>query len=297
MVTYDEIRRDFLNLGIEEGDTLFIQSALSTIGYVEGGASTVVQVLLDIIGPKGTVCAPAFCFKHEAEVDPVIDPLSDKSEMGAISEAIRTHIGAKRSIAYRHSVSAIGAEADFITNTDFSLSVFDIRSTFGRMLALDTKVILLGVTYLNSTTHHFAEYLLQVPDRHTIVKNVKLKKEDGSVEIVKMTDYQPKPNENGDYYSFPHDFNRAGRMLEKEGKVIIGNVGNAVTRVHKMRDLVHLFIDNYSRMFNMFAVDGEPTVLPDGEMVSKDYYDGAGRIDTALWCCVDASKRVPSRNV
>lgn len=294
MITYSEILMSLRRGGIQADDTVFVQSALSPIGYVEGGAQTVARALVDAVGPEGTVCAPAFCFFHEAEKEPVIDPANDKSEMGAISEAIRLWPGARRSVAFRHSISAVGRHAEFVTDTDMALSVFDIRSSFGRMLALDCKVILLGVTYLNSTTHHFAEYLLKVPDRHTVEKHVRLRKADGSLENVMMMDYQPKPTESGEYYSFPHDFNRAGRMLEKAGLVTIVPVGNAVTRIHKMRDLVHLFIDNYAGMYNLFAVDGEETVLPDGEMVSMDYYDGAGRIDTALWCCVDAKKRVPS---
>lgn len=294
MIEYSDIVEDLKRGGLEKGDTVFVQSALSPIGFVEGGAQTVVKAFLDVLGAEGTLCAPTFCFKHEAEENPIIDPVNDKSEMGAISEAIRLWPGAKRSIAYRHSVSSIGKYADFVTDTDMYLSVFDVRSSFGRMLALDAKVVLLGVTYLNSTTHHFAEYILKVPDRHTVEKHVMLRRENGALVNAIMTDYQPKPTEGGEYYSFPHDFNRAGRMLEEKGLVTITNVGNAVTRIHRMRDLVHLFLDHYAGTYNLFAVDGKETVLPDGEMVSMDYLDGAGRVDTALWCCVDASKRVPS---
>ena len=159
------------------------------------------------------------------------------------------------------------------------------------MLGLNAKVLLLGVTWINSTSHHFAEYLLQVKDRHTIERKALLRDKDGSTVPVTLTDYQPKPNESGEYYSYPHDFNRAGRMLEESGKVTISSVGNAVTRLHYMRDLIHLFIDNYSVLYNMFAVDdktGLPTVLPDGELVTKIYTDCAGRGDTAEWSCVSA---------
>ena len=173
---------------------------------------------------------------------------------------------------------------------DPSLSVFDIESSFGRMLALDTKVMLLGVTWLNSTTHHFSEYLLQVKDRHTVERKALLRQKDGSLVPITLTDYQPKPTETGEYYSYPHDFNRAGRMLEEQGKVVIKPVGNALARVHRMRDLVHFFLDNYSLMYNMFAVDGTThsrTQLPDGRIVTKQYLDGAGRDDLAEWSCVN----------
>lgn len=292
-VTYSQLVEDFKRAGIESGDTVLIHSALTPIGYVDGGAKTVAQALRDVIGDEGTLVAPAFCFVHEAESDPIIDPVNDKSEMGAISEAIRNLPGAKRSTAFRHSFSAVGKNASLITDVNPYYSVFDIDSSFGKLLGLNTKVILLGVTWVNSTTHHFAEYLLNVKDRHTIEKNVKVRKPDGSIEQMVLTDYQPKPNESGEYYSFPHDFNRAGRMLEKAGKVKISPVGNALARVHYMRDLVHLFLDNYGIIYNMFAVDnltGEPTVLPDGELLSKVYLDGCGREDTAEWSVVDKNE-------
>ncbi len=291
MVNYNDLKTGFEKAGICRGDTVLIHSAMTPIGYVEGGAETVAKALIDVVGKEGTVVAPAFCFVHEKEENPIIDPKNDKSEMGAISEAIRNYEGAKRSVAFRHSFSAVGKNADLICNVDPYLSVFDIDSSFGKLLGLNAKVILLGVTWVNSTTHHFAEYLLNVKDRHTIERKVKVRTPDGTLTDCILTDYQPKPNENGEYYSFPHDFNRAGLMLEKTGNVNISPIGNALARVHYMRDLVHLFIDNYAVTYNMFAVDkesGVPTVLPQGEIVTKEYFDGCGRLDVAEWSCVSA---------
>lgn len=292
-INFSKLVKQFKKAGIKKGDTLLVHSALTPIGYVEGGAETVAKALLEVLGKDGTLVAPAFCFKHEIEEDPIIDPVNDKSEMGAISEAIRNLEGAKRSIAFRHSFSAVGKNAELITNVDPYYSVFDIDSSFGKLLGLNAKVLLLGVPWVNSTSHHFAEYLLNVKDRHTIEKKVKIKYPDGTLKDAILTDYQPKPNESGEYYSFPHDFNRAGKMLEDAGKVKISSVGNAITRVHYMRDLIHMFIDNYAVIYNMFAVDNvtnTPTVLPDGEVVTKLYLDGAQREDEAVWSCVSADK-------
>lgn len=290
-LTYAEILQQLKAAGVCEGDTLLVHSALTPIGYVEGGAPTVAQALLDAVGPEGTLVAPTFCFVHEIEQPPIIDPRNDKSEMGAISEAIRKLPNAKRSIAFRHSFCAIGKHAETITNVDPYYSVFDMDSSFGKLLGLNAKVLLLGVPWDNSTSHHFAEYLLQVKDRHTLEKEAYLRNEDGSLTPIVLTDYQPRPSATGEYYSFVHDFNRTGRMLEQAGKVKIGAVGNAVTRLHAMRDLIELFINNYSVSYNMFAVDNitnTPTVLPDGVIVTKEYLDGANRPSTAFWSCVSA---------
>lgn len=290
-VSYDEILAGLKRAGVAPGDVLLVHSALTPIGYVEGGAATVARALLEAVGPDGTLVAPAFCFAHETVDPPVIDPANDVSEMGMISEAVRNLPGAKRSIAYRHSFSAVGRHADLITDVDPYYSVFDMASSFGKLLGLNAKVLLLGVTWLNSTSHHFAEYLLQVKDRQTVEKNALLRGEDGILRPVVLTDYQPRPTATGEYYSYPHDFNRSGRMLEKLGKVTVSSVGNAVTRLHYMRDLISFLLFNYPVSYNLFAVDpgtGLPEVLPDGVTVTKEVVDGAGRPETAVWSCLRA---------
>lgn len=289
-VGFQEAVEGFRKTGIGTGDTVLLHSAMRPFGFVEGGGETIARALLEAVGPEGTLVTPAFCFIHEIQEDPVIDPENDVSEMGAISEAARRLPGAKRSIAYRHSFSAVGKNAAVVTDVDPSLPVFDMRSCFGKMLALDTKVVLAGVTYINSTTHHFGEYLLKVPDRHTVEHSVRVKKPDGTLERMTMTDYQPKPTETGDYYSYPHDFNKLGLRLEKAGKVNISTIGNAYVRAFRMRDLINLILWSYPLDQNIYCQEDEMTELPDGKIATRDYVDGAGRDDTAIWSCIDPEK-------
>ena len=286
-VTFQNALEGFQRAGISSGDTVLLQSALRPFGYVEGGGETIARALWQAVGAEGTVVAPAFCFAHEAVDNPVIDPANDPSEMGAISEAIRHLPGAQRSIAYRHSFSSVGKHAATVTQVDPFLPVFDMRSSFGKMLALDTKVVLAGVTYLNSTTHHFGEYLLQVPDRHTIERPVQLRHSDGSLTQTVMMDYQPKPTETGEYYAYPHDFNKLGLWLEEAGKVQISVIGNAVIRAFRMRDLIELILYRYPLDQKIFCQDSEPVRLPFGQEATRNYVDGAGRPDTAVWACIN----------
>jgi len=286
----EDLTEAFRRAGIAPGDTVFIHAALRTFGRVAGGAPTVARALQAAVGPEGTLCAPAFTFVHEIQDNPLIDPQRDPSEMGAVTEAIRLLPGARRSAAYRHSVSAVGARAEAVTDVDHTLSVFDIRSSFGRLLALDAKVALLGVTYENDTAHHFAEYLLQVPDRRLIERRVRLRRPDGTVADTVMTDYQPKENADGAYYSYPHDFNRIGAELERLGQVQITVAGNAVCRVFRLRALIHLILDRYSLEPDLFAEDPVrgKTVLKDGVTVcGGEFLDGANRPDDYIWSVAD----------
>lgn len=276
--------------GLKAGDVILVHSAMRPIGQVENGAETVVDALLEVVGPGGTLVAPAFTFylKKTVPANPVIDPQNDASEAGAISEAVRLRPNASRSTAFRHSFAAIGRRARVITSADFRLSPFDLRSAFGVMLALNTKILLLGVTYESNTTHHFCEWLCDVPYRETAPKIATLRSASGETEEVTFINYQPKPGVNGrPPRGLQTDFNRLGRMLETSGKVKRVTIGNAVTRQFAMRDLCDLAQPEAAKDYNVFlAEETEPdqiTPLVDGEIVVAQMADPASRKDTYLW--------------
>lgn len=294
-VSRTELVDGFGKLGIKPGDTLLVHSALRTVGRVDGGPDAVIDVLLELVGERGTLVFPTYTFAHEAEADPIIDPKSDRAEMGLLTETARRRPHARRSIAFRHSFAAIGRRAELITGTDPALCAFDVRSTFGVMLALNTQVVLLGVTYTSSTSHHFAELLCEVPYRNTLPKTVKVRDADGNVRPQAMIDYQPKSSGGSYYGSRTPDFNRLGMMLESQGKVSKAFVGNAAVRRFAMRDLTDLAQAEAEKDYNIFrTAEGEAgslTPLDFGTCVmSPQLTDGAGRPNRVQWCVRDVAK-------
>jgi len=289
------------NAGLGAGDVVLIHSAMRTMGRVEKGPETVVEALLETVGPDGTIVAPTFTFRKEVEADPVIDPRTDPSEMGAISEAVRRHPAARRSVAFRHSVAAIGRRARVITETDPHLSPFDLRSSFGVMLALNAQILLLGVPYSNATAFHVCEWLQEVPYRRAVERRAKLRGPDGSVEEFAFTDYQPKPNADGSYYgNRTRDFNRVGSILEAAGEVAITTVGNALARRFSLRSLCDYAQRELARDTNLFRTEDDQanriTPLKDGQIVLADLTDGAGRTSRHQWSVIDPQRlAIPPR--
>ena len=296
-----DLARGFRAVGLGPADVILVHSALRTLGRVEGGAAAVRDALLEAVGPTGTLVAPTFTFVHEIEADPIIDPLADPSEMGAISEAIRVHPAARRSIAYRHSFAAIGPAAETITGVDPRLAPFDLASAFGALLRLDARVLLLGVQYSRSTSHHFAEWVAEVPYRHAVDRSVRVRRPDGTLAAMTVGDYQPKPSGDGTYYgSRATDFNRLGRTLEAGGRSHVGVVGNALVRLFRIRDLIDLATREAKRDYNIFRTaegrQAEFTPLPDGETVVSDVVlDAAGRPGVNVWSVVSAQRMFRGR--
>jgi aminoglycoside 3-N-acetyltransferase len=64
LITKSYLIDEFQALGMQKGDTIFVHSAYSTLGRspggVEGGPQTVINALLELLGPEGTLIMPTF---------------------------------------------------------------------------------------------------------------------------------------------------------------------------------------------------------------------------------------------
>ena len=185
----DELRVVFERLGLKRGDTVFIHSSLSSIGYVEGGAATVVQALLGVVHAEGTLAAPAFTFRSDLTV---LDLAKEPSGMGRISEKVRTYPGARRSAHLLHSVAAVGARAEEITRIH-GPSAWAADGPFWKLCDLASYILLLGVSYETCTLFHVIEQMVQVPYRHWSHRAGMLRESDGTEGPLPAQVFAPLP--------------------------------------------------------------------------------------------------------
>ena len=237
-LTQAHIDADLRALGLTAGQILFVHSALSSLGQVQGGADAVVDACLTVLGSTGTLVVPTFTFAHGRVDEPVFDPLHDVSEMGAITEAVRRRPEAHRSCHLLHSVAAVGAQAASITAVH-GPSAWAADGPFWQLYEEDARILLLGVPYLRCTWFHVIEQLVQVPYRHWIEKKAWLRKPDGQLAPLPTWMYRGHADFVG------NDFNKLGALLEDAGRVQIGAVGNAVARCFAVRDAMQLGIAHY----------------------------------------------------
>lgn len=290
-LTKAEIVRGFEQLGLENGDVVLVHSAMRTFGHIEGGADTVIDAFLEVLGEKGTLVVPTFCYIHEVEDDPIIGMPTEPSEMGIITRTALKHPEAHRSIAFRHSLTAIGRQSRVIAEVDPTLSEFDPRSSFGVLVSLNAKIVLLGVTYSSSTTFHLAEYISQVPYRHLPERKVRIRQKDGSLVQRTIIDYQPFTY-TGDRSP---DYNRLGKIFEGDGRVKVAAIGNCAARCYNLRQMLDFTKEQIEKdCFALQTPDGKAgtfTQLDFGTVVlSPKFNDGAGRPDRVQWCVMDESK-------
>lgn len=148
---------DLARAGIGTGDSLLVHSSLSKLGYVEGGAETVVNALLDVIGPEGTLLMPSFPASGRNRdyilQNPVFDINVTPSAMGTISEYFRKMPGVHRSFHPTDPVCAFGPKAVWFTGSHFGqITPYTALSPFGKLAEDGGKILMLGTTLNGACT-------------------------------------------------------------------------------------------------------------------------------------------------
>ncbi len=174
--TRASLTREISSAGITAGATILVHSSLSALGWVSGGAVAVIQALMDVITPEGTLVMPEHSgdlsdpanWRHPPvpenwwniirESMPAYDPTYTPSRgMGTIAEVFRTMPDVMRSDHPEVSFAAWGKNADFITS-DHSLEYsLGENSPLARIYDLDGEVLLMGVGFENNTSFHLSE--------------------------------------------------------------------------------------------------------------------------------------------
>jgi aminoglycoside 3-N-acetyltransferase len=246
---------DLRAIGVRPGQTLLVHASLSRIGWVEGGAPTVVAALREALGPDGTLVAGAGtpensitsrAFRNEisgftkAQNDefrrsmPAFDRRTTPTSVGAVAEALRTADGAVRSAHPQSSFSAVGPRARFLMAGHQLDCHLGERSPLAKLYELGASVLLLGVGYQVCTAFHLAEYrYIEHPPRRTYY-------------CVVMSKGKRRWRMYRDVVLDDSEFDVIGKSLENEKAVLSRTVGGADTRLIPLRDAVD-FAGNWMR--------------------------------------------------
>jgi aminoglycoside 3-N-acetyltransferase len=225
-IDYKTLRDNFKNIGLKHGDTVLVHSSLKSIGYVEGGADTVIDALLAAVGDKGTILMPSFQKGSEfflVDRGCRFDIVNSCSEMGIISETFRKRPGVIRSLSPTHCTAGIGPLAKEILSGHEKCKVScGWGSPYHKIVEAGGKIILLGVDHSSNTTLHFLENINGAPTVCSIEYQPVVIDAD-RVEIIVPT--------------YPHlpgvirDYSRAETVLIAKNIQNNGNIGQASAKL------------------------------------------------------------------
>lgn len=242
--TRESLANDLRKLGLKECMIVIVHSSLSSLGWVCGGPVAVVQALMDVVTPDGTIVMPTQTTHYsdpanwqqppvpEAWWDeirrtmPAYEPeITPTVGMGAVAETFRSFPDVMRSAHPAVSLAAWGKYKEDIIHghaLDYGLGE---QSPLARIYDLDGLVLLLGVGYDSNTSFHLAEY--RAPGG---------KKVAAGAPVIENGERIWKTYE--DIELDEKVFEAIGREFEKEHDVIAGPVGSATAKLFRQRPAV-----------------------------------------------------------
>ena len=190
VIIKEDIVKAFRNVGLKKDDVVMVHTSLKSMGYVCGGAQTVIEALIEVVGENGTIMMPTQSWKNldpttgvhweidESQWQIIRDnwPAYDKNitptnTMGAVAEMFRQWDGSVRSDHPARSVCAWGKYADYLTKNHDLSNIFGDGSPLSRLYDLNGKVLLIGVGYDKNTSIHLADARAQYPGKHDCIEH------------------------------------------------------------------------------------------------------------------------------
>jgi aminoglycoside 3-N-acetyltransferase len=254
-LTQAELKQSVLNAGILPGDHLMVHASLSKMGFIEGGADTVVEVLKECVGADGLILMPTSPIARlqldYVSANPSFDVLNTSSAMGKVSEVFRTSDGVVRSYHPTEPVAAWGAQAyEYIKDHTNKNTPYHWDSPYGKLIQHGGKILYIGVTLDNAGTHlHTLEDAVDVgvPVYYAQEFRLPVRDYEGKELIITTKVHNPE-------YSKKRRCDELLPMFLREGvyrEVYIGKAKTLVFDAKKMFDvMVSAFTDRGVTMYN-----------------------------------------------
>ena len=176
-VTRELLVSTLRKLGLKEGQIIEVHASLSSFDYVIGGARTIVDSLMEVLGHNGTILMPTqtndnsepslwqapavqpYLYREIRNAIPPYDVQeTDIPGMGAVADNFRHREGVMHTNHPAVSYAAWGRYAKLLCNRQSLHFPLAEESPAARLYELKGYVLLIGVDFDKVTSMHLAEY-------------------------------------------------------------------------------------------------------------------------------------------
>jgi aminoglycoside N3'-acetyltransferase len=235
-ITYEDIVNALGKLGLHKGLIVEVHSSLSKVGFVEGGAVTVINALMDVIGITGTIVMSAYrvslplplteeekAIGLTAKVRILDEDTDCNSGMGIVSDTFRHWPGTVMGKGINR-VCAWGKDAVLLSEG------------YDQLIKADGCVLLMGVDINRCSSMHTAENKVKLPDQLKALHDL-------PEEIRKM---YPENNWYVEYsdpqkQAHHHGWDKVWQEAKKRNLFKQGVIGNATSYFFRAKPVVDIY--------------------------------------------------------
>lgn len=194
LVTAGRLAADLQALGVRPGQVVMLHASLRAVGWLVGGPDVVIQSLLALLGPDGTLMMYVSWEEWERALVsglagkplswqeayltecPPFDAERSRAERrwSILTEYLRTWPEARRSDHPTASVAAVGALAEWLTAGQSLNYGYGRHSPFAKLCQIGGQVLLLGAPFTAVTLLHHAEHIAPLPHKRVVHNTVPL---------------------------------------------------------------------------------------------------------------------------
>ncbi len=144
--------------GLRPHGACLVHSSLSALGWVSGGAETVIAALQCALGSTGTLLMPALTYRYVTSAQPRFHALNTPTHVGAVAERFRCLPGTQRSLHPTHSVCGSGPGAGALLRAHhLDRTPAGPASPFARLAMAGGQIVMLGCGLRPNTSMHGVE--------------------------------------------------------------------------------------------------------------------------------------------
>lgn len=244
----ESLIKQLKQMGIDCKGTLLVHSSMKSLGSVEGGADTVLDAFEEYMA-EGLLVLPTHTWSYINAGNPKFYVDRSPSCVGILTELFRKRPGVVRSWHPTHSVAAKGRDSQEFTSDDHRFDTPCARgSALGKLLDRRATILLVGVDLRRNTFIHGVEEWADIPGRLTDGHEMLYTVLPDGTEIA-------VPSRRHCGLSWSQHFWKVDDVLESQGAMVKGQLGDAVVRVcdaekvaavltEMLRDKPDLFSDN-----------------------------------------------------
>lgn len=249
---FDSLTGDFKNLGIKNGDNVLIHSSMKSIGEVEGGADTVLDVFCAYLAEKGNIALPTHSWEaiKLGGEHTIFDPEKEPVCVGVLPEIFRKRKGVLRSLHPTHSIAIMGKDAEYFVKDEHLIDTpCGRKGCWGKLLDMDFKIMFLGCSTKRNTYLHGLEEWFGVPDRLTDeYQKLQIVMPDGTV-----FDRDMRRHHSSRDIDPSNNYDKIQPYMEAKGFAVKGKFGNADCVIERAKDIYDVTVGLLEKNIDFFG--------------------------------------------